>query len=156
MKNNKTRFSCRVTKVRLQNTLIIFNTYCYSTATMVTRTCLSVTLYVHWLSCSMQYVIILMAQTTLRVTGNSSLTRTFFMEGHWSYETTFTRPSKNFTKREQSPQGPQRQIIKISSPPPTTCLNSHRDFRHYKWFQQESLLSFLPTAPNKTVVQSHE
>jgi len=98
-----------------------------------------------------------MTKTPLRVTDNSCLTRTFFMEGHWSYETTFTSPSKNFAKREQSPQGSQwRNIIKISSPPPTNCLNSHRDFRHYKWFQQESLLSFLPTAPNKIVVQSHE
>ena len=33
------------------HTFIIFNTYCFSTATMVTWTCLSVTLYIHCLSC---------------------------------------------------------------------------------------------------------
>jgi len=67
-----------------------------------------------------------MAKTPLSVTDNSCLTRTFFMEGHWSYETTFTRPSKNFAKREQSPQGSQwRNIIKISSPhPPTVSIHT--------------------------------
>jgi hypothetical protein len=33
------------------HTHIIFNIYCFSTATMVTRTCLSVTLHVHCLTC---------------------------------------------------------------------------------------------------------
>jgi hypothetical protein len=34
-----------------RHTLRICNTYCFSTTTMVTRTPLDVTLYVHWLSC---------------------------------------------------------------------------------------------------------
>lgn len=57
-----------------------------------------------------------MAQIPLRVTDNSCLTRTFFMEGHWSYEITFTRPSKNLTKREQSPRG-QSGTTSLKFPP---------------------------------------
>jgi hypothetical protein len=38
------RFACWITMVT--NTLTICNTYCFSTATMVTRTCLNVTLYI--------------------------------------------------------------------------------------------------------------
>ena len=34
-----------------KHTLAICNTYCFSTATMIVRTCLIVTLYVHCLSC---------------------------------------------------------------------------------------------------------
>ena len=34
-----------------RHTLGMYNTYCFSTATIVARTPLSVTLYVHWLSC---------------------------------------------------------------------------------------------------------
>jgi len=43
------RFACWIT--RATDTLIIPNTYCFSTATVVARTCLIVTLYVHCLSC---------------------------------------------------------------------------------------------------------
>jgi hypothetical protein len=45
------RFACRITKARTQTHTIRCNTYCFSTATMVTRERLNVTLYVHWLSC---------------------------------------------------------------------------------------------------------
>ena len=38
-----------------QDTPIIFNTYSFSTTTVVTRTRLSVTLYVHCLSCSLAF-----------------------------------------------------------------------------------------------------
>jgi hypothetical protein len=43
------RFACSITKAT--DTLTICNTYCFSTATMVMWTGLSITLYVHWLSC---------------------------------------------------------------------------------------------------------
>ena len=35
--------------------LIVFNTYCFSTATVVTRTRLNITLYIHWLSYSVSF-----------------------------------------------------------------------------------------------------
>jgi hypothetical protein len=44
------RFACWITKAT--DTLRIYNNYCFSTATMVTRTRLSVTLCVHCMSCS--------------------------------------------------------------------------------------------------------
>jgi hypothetical protein len=44
------RFACRINKARMQ-AYSIFNTYRFSTTTMVTRTRLDVTLYVHRLSC---------------------------------------------------------------------------------------------------------
>jgi hypothetical protein len=43
------RFACRITKAT--DTLLIFNTYCFSTATMVTRKRLNFTFYVHCPSC---------------------------------------------------------------------------------------------------------
>jgi hypothetical protein len=43
------RFACWITKAT--DTLRMCNTYCFSTATTVTRTLLNVTLYVHCLSC---------------------------------------------------------------------------------------------------------
>jgi hypothetical protein len=43
------RFACDVNKET--NTLRIRNTYCFSTTTVVTRTRLNITLYVHCLSC---------------------------------------------------------------------------------------------------------
>jgi hypothetical protein len=43
------RFSCWITKAT--DTLGICNTYCFSMATILTRTYLNVTLYVHCLSC---------------------------------------------------------------------------------------------------------
>jgi hypothetical protein len=43
------RFGCWITKAT--DTLRICNTYCFFTATMVTRTRLNVTLYIHCLSC---------------------------------------------------------------------------------------------------------
>jgi hypothetical protein len=46
----KTQFVCQATKARMQ-TLVIFNTYVFSTATMVKRTRLSFALYVRCLSC---------------------------------------------------------------------------------------------------------
>ena len=45
------RFACRITKARIQTHAQICNTYCFSTAKIVTRTRLSGTLYVHCLSC---------------------------------------------------------------------------------------------------------
>jgi len=36
-------------------TIVVFNTYCFSTSMMVTRTGLSVALYVHCVSCSCLY-----------------------------------------------------------------------------------------------------
>ena len=40
--------------LRLQiHTLRLCNTHCFSTAAMVALTCLNVTFYVHWLSCSL-------------------------------------------------------------------------------------------------------
>jgi hypothetical protein len=44
------RVACLITK--FADTLRICNTYCFSAATMVARTGLIVTFYVHWLSCS--------------------------------------------------------------------------------------------------------
>jgi hypothetical protein len=46
------RFPCWITKAT--DTLREYNTYCFSTATMVTRTRLTVTLYVHRMSCYLQ------------------------------------------------------------------------------------------------------
>jgi hypothetical protein len=47
----KIRIACPITKARIQtHTLRICNTYCFSTATTVTRTSLNVTLQVHCLS----------------------------------------------------------------------------------------------------------
>ena len=43
------RIACWVPKVT--DTLGIYNTYCFSTTTVVTRTCINVTLNVHCLSC---------------------------------------------------------------------------------------------------------
>jgi len=43
------RFACWKTKAT--NTLRIFNTYCFSAATVVTRTRSNITLYAHYLSC---------------------------------------------------------------------------------------------------------
>ena len=48
------RFACWIT--RTTDTLIIFNTYYFSTTTMVKRTRLNVTLYVHCLSCSIYFL----------------------------------------------------------------------------------------------------
>jgi hypothetical protein len=44
------RFACWITK-KYKHTIRICNTYCFSTATMQTRTSLHVTLYLHCLSC---------------------------------------------------------------------------------------------------------
>ena len=44
------RVVCWITKATERHS-DIFNTYCCTTATIVSRTRLSVTLYVHWLSC---------------------------------------------------------------------------------------------------------
>jgi hypothetical protein len=57
------RFACWITKAT--DTLRIYNTYCFSISTMVTRTRLNVTLYVHSLSC---FVLLLNAVTTVRCT----------------------------------------------------------------------------------------
>jgi uncharacterized membrane protein len=43
------RFACWVTKVADTHTLILCNAYCFSTATVVTRTRLNVTLYVSYI-----------------------------------------------------------------------------------------------------------
>jgi len=47
------RWKYNVAQNRCKNThtLMTFNTYCFTTATMVTRMHLNVTLYVHWLPC---------------------------------------------------------------------------------------------------------
>ena len=97
-----------------------------------------------------------LAQRPFRIIDNSCHTRIFFMEGHWSYEITFTRLSKNLTKRVQSPRG-QSGTTSLKLPPlHSPALSLHTDFPHYNRFQQDLLLSFLPTAPNKNVAQSHE
>jgi hypothetical protein len=49
-----------ITKGRYRHTHIMFNAYCFSTGTMVTRTHLSVMLYVHCLSCSEVVVVVVM------------------------------------------------------------------------------------------------
>jgi hypothetical protein len=46
----KTSFAYWITKATKTNTLTICNTYCFSTATMVSRMRLNVKLYVHFLS----------------------------------------------------------------------------------------------------------
>jgi hypothetical protein len=43
------RFACWIAEAT--DTLRLWYAYCFSTGTMVTRTCLSVTFYVHCLSC---------------------------------------------------------------------------------------------------------
>jgi len=43
------RIACKLPKAT--NTLIIYTTYCFSTATMIERMCPNVTLYLHRLSC---------------------------------------------------------------------------------------------------------
>jgi hypothetical protein len=45
------RIACSIPKATNTNTLRLCNTYSFYTATVVTRTLLFVTLYVHWLSC---------------------------------------------------------------------------------------------------------
>ena len=45
------RIACWIPKATNTHTLRICSTYCFSTATMVARTRLIVTLYVHWLLC---------------------------------------------------------------------------------------------------------
>ena len=47
------RFACGISKDR--HTLRICNTYCFSTATMVARRRLNVTLYVRCLSCVIEF-----------------------------------------------------------------------------------------------------
>jgi len=49
------RFTCSITKARI-HAHIIFNSYCFSTATVVTRTRLRVTIHLHWLSCTPSYI----------------------------------------------------------------------------------------------------
>ena len=44
---------CMFDAYGFRHTLRVSNIYCFSTATMVTRTCISVTLYAHCLSCYM-------------------------------------------------------------------------------------------------------
>jgi hypothetical protein len=45
-------FAWRISKAIIHtHTLLMCNTYCFSTETVITRTRLKVTLYVHWLSC---------------------------------------------------------------------------------------------------------
>jgi hypothetical protein len=49
------RFACWITKATY--TLRISNTYCFCTATMVTRTRLNIALYIHCLSCSVTFFV---------------------------------------------------------------------------------------------------
>jgi len=56
------RFACWIAKTTKTHT--ICNVYCFSTATVVARTCLSVTLYVHCLSCYNRNVVCLLRGTT--------------------------------------------------------------------------------------------
>jgi len=45
------RLACRITKAQIRtHPVIVIDTYCFSTATMVTRTLRDVTLYIHCLS----------------------------------------------------------------------------------------------------------
>jgi hypothetical protein len=50
------RIACWITKVTY--TLRLYNTHCFSTATMAVRPFLNVTFYVHWLSCWMLNLIV--------------------------------------------------------------------------------------------------
>ena len=49
------RFACQINNARIKAHKFIFNTYCFSTSAMVTRTGLSVISYVHCVSCSCLY-----------------------------------------------------------------------------------------------------
>jgi hypothetical protein len=51
MKIRRTRTVWWISKAKYIHTLRLCNTHCFSTITMFARTCFSVTLHVHWLSC---------------------------------------------------------------------------------------------------------
>ena len=52
--DNMVHANCMLDDYGYKHTLAVYNTYCISTATVVTRTCLIVTLYIHFLSCFYQ------------------------------------------------------------------------------------------------------
>jgi hypothetical protein len=67
------RYACRITKTRIDtHTLIIFNGYCFST-TIVTRTHLNVTLYVH--SLLVMYVTVSNSKCYFRSNDRSSFSK---------------------------------------------------------------------------------
>jgi len=59
------RSACGISKAR--HTLRICNTYCFSTAIMVARTHLSVTLYVHCLSCVIEFPLVIAILVTVKI-----------------------------------------------------------------------------------------
>ena len=75
------RFACQTIKSRMQtHTLIVCNIYCFSTATMISRTRLSVTLYLYCPSCLVSEMYICSTVAALWISGAINMFTGTFMQ----------------------------------------------------------------------------